>query len=161
MSDVDDGRRRTCLECGESFYVSDLRGHKRYCSVTCRNKAVYRRKCERAGKPIGRQVKQCEVCGKEFMPSRRNVRCCSRKCRLARYRMTHPDCEYTAETRRFRGKCDEAARVAVSALPRQTADRLRWILSTNCGEAKVLRMWLEDSDGQELKRIRERMEYEQ
>ena len=160
MSDVDDGRRRTCLECGESFYVSDLRGHKRYCSVTCRNKAVYRRKCERAGKPIGRQVKRCEVCGGEFVASRSDVRFCSRKCRLARYRMTHPDYK-TRQKHWVSDEYYEVAKVAVSALPRQTADRLRWILSTNCGEAKVLRMWLEDSDGQELKRIRERMEYEQ
>lgn len=67
--------------------------------------------------------------------------------------------DYAAETRRFRGKCDEAARVAVSALPRHVADELRWVMSTNCGRYKVLRMWLEgeDSDTARLKRIRERM----
>lgn len=156
MSDVDDGRKRTCLECGESFYVSDLRGHKRYCSVTCRNKAVYRRKCERAGKPIGRQVKRCEVCGEEFVASRSDTRCCSRKCRLARYRMLNPDYK-TRQKHWMSDECCEAARIAVSALPRHVADGLRWLMSTNCGEAKVLRMWLEDGDSQELKRIREEM----
>lgn len=155
---MSDRQKRTCPECGESFYVSDLRGHKRYCSVACRNKAEYRRKCERVGKPIGRQVKRCEVCGEEFFASRSDTRYCSRKCRNAAYRMRNPNYrDYMAEAHRFRDKYDEAAKVAVSALPRHVADGLRWILSTNCGEAKVLRMWLEDSDTARLKRIRERM----
>ena len=53
----------------------------------------------------------------------------------------------------------EAAKVAVSALPRHVADGLRWLMSTNCGEAKVLRMWLEgeDSDTARLKEIRKEM----
>lgn len=159
MSKVeDDWQEMTCPVCGRSFYVSSYRRQRRYCSVACRNKAEYRRKCERAGKPVGVQVKRCEVCGEEFMPSRRNVRCCSRKCRLARYRMTHPDYK-TRQKHWMSDECCEAARIAVSALPRHVADGLRWILSTNCGEYKALRMWLEgeDSDSQELKRIRERM----
>ena len=72
--------------------------------------------------------------------------------------MTHPDYK-TRQKHWVSDKCDEAARVAVSALPRQVADGLRWLVSTNCGEYKVLRMWLEgeDSDTARLKEIRERM----
>lgn len=155
---MSDKQKRTCPECGESFYVSDLRGHKRYCSVRCRNKAEYRRKCERVGKPMGRQVKRCEVCGEKFVASRSDTRCCSRKCRLARYRMLNPDYKMM-QKHWVSDECCEAAKVAVSALPRHVADGLRWILSTNCGEYKALRMWLEgeDSDSQELKKIREMM----
>lgn len=157
MSKVEeDWQEMTCPVCGRSFYVSSYRRQRRYCSVTCRNKAVYRRKCERAGKPIGRQVKRCEVCGEEFVASRSDTRCCSRKCRLARYRMLNPDYK-TMQKHWVSDECCEAARVAVSALNESQVDELRWAFADGRKKDKALRMWLEDSDSARLKEIREEM----
>jgi len=160
MSKVEeDWQEMTCPVCGRSFYVNSYRQQRRYCSVTCRNKAQWQRVRER--KERLKKPKRCEVCGKEFMPTRRDNRYCSRYCTDAASRARNERNREAVIERanRFGDKCDEAARVAVSALPRHVADGLRWIMSTNCGEYKVLQAWLEgeDSDGQELKRIRERM----
>ena len=146
---------RTCPECGKSFVT--LLSHKRYCSKECghkyRNKRRYKRKVQ--------QPKRCERCGKEFVPRRKSMRFCCHECQWAEYLDHNPyDLEAVRKRARDRRKeDDEAARMAVSALSDVQVAELRWLMSTNRGEAKVLRMWLEseDSDSQELKRIREMM----
>lgn len=81
--------KRTCLECGEEFFVSlsylqRRKGHGNFCSISCCT--TYYNKLGIMGRKRDSAFIACEVCGKVFKVSKRqierdNTRFCSRQCR--------------------------------------------------------------------------------
>jgi hypothetical protein len=62
--------RSICHGCGKRF-VKTKNTTGKYCSTACWYKAPGKKEIA---------AKQCEICGKEFQPSERKVRFCSREC---------------------------------------------------------------------------------
>lgn len=71
-----------CVWCGKEFPKF---GARRYCSDLCRQERNYYEDRKRKGKDMSEiQPQKCLACGKEFVPSRRGVKYCSRVCSTSR-----------------------------------------------------------------------------
>jgi len=62
---------RTCEHCGSVFLAHYRHPNAKYCS----------RRCYRKANRKPRVVRECEICGGEFVPAQSNYIVCSRKCR--------------------------------------------------------------------------------
>lgn len=72
-----------CQTCHKIFHPRNYNRKQKYCCRACvpKNKKEKKYKCT------------CEVCGKEFLGTRRNQRFCSKKCQVSVYK--YPKHEYT------------------------------------------------------------------
>lgn len=75
---------RKCEICGKAFRFSS-HPNKKYCSVSCRQKAARLREQERYGdvflsKPEEERTRICEVCGKPYVAKQPKQKYCCHKC---------------------------------------------------------------------------------
>lgn len=80
-----DLEQSTCQYCRRTLYgvrVGKINGVEFYfCSDRCERRLRYQ--------PVI-HIKSCEQCGAEFHPKRKDAKCCSAKCRVARNRKLNP-----------------------------------------------------------------------
>ena len=75
---------RICPVCNSGF---DARtNNERYCSKTCKVKAMNDKAYAKAGKIAVHEARKCEYCGGDFVSTRRDQRFCSARCRVANNR---------------------------------------------------------------------------
>lgn len=67
-----------CEYCGKEIAPS-THGHKKYCSITCRNRAAYL--ASKSSTPLSKRTVKCAVCGKQFTQRTGTEMFCSRECR--------------------------------------------------------------------------------
>lgn len=75
-----------CEHCNKTFESKRI---KRYCSVCCNSRALYKKNPTR----ISKEKKQCKSCNVDFLAYRSNQTLCSKKCAARHERLVSPEKE--------------------------------------------------------------------
>jgi predicted nucleic acid-binding Zn ribbon protein len=71
-------RKKACAVCGAKFYG---RKSAKFCSQSCRSIVMSERHRRRKGKPLDKQERECDVCGRPFVTTRWHQLRCSPECK--------------------------------------------------------------------------------